>query len=113
MADGLLLVTGASSFLGRHLGTYLAASGYPVRALVRAHSDTRYLQARAELAVGDVRDAASVERAVAGCQYVVHAAALFRFWGEVEDFEQTNVTGTVNVMEAALRHRAAKVVHLS
>ena len=113
MEDGLILVTGASGFLGRHLVTYLADLGYPVRALVRTHSHTRYLQDRAELAVGDVRDAASVERAVAGCQYVVHAAALFRFWGEVQDFEQTNVTGTVNVMEAALRHRAEKVVHVS
>src|SRR3990172_5016147 len=111
--DRLILVTGASGFLARHLVSYLVERGYPVRALVRAHSHTRYLHDLAELAEGDVRDAASVERAVAGCQYVVHAAALFRFWGEERDFEQTNVMGTVNVMEAALRHKVEKVVHVS
>jgi dihydroflavonol-4-reductase len=109
----LILVTGASGFLGRHLVTYLADLDYAVRALVRPHSHTRHLRDRAELAVGDVRDRESVERAVAGCRYVVHAAALFRFWGDERDFEQTNVVGTIHVMEAALRHKVEAVVHIS
>ncbi len=109
----MILVTGASGFLGRHLVTFLAPSGYSVRALVRVHSHTRYLRDLAELVVGDVRDPDSVNRAVAGCQYVVHAAALFRFWGAEQDFEQTNVVGTANVMAAARRHNVEKVVHIS
>jgi dihydroflavonol-4-reductase len=109
----MILVTGASGFLGRHLVTYLTASGYPVRALVRETSHTRYLRDQAELVVGDVRDAASVNRAVAGCQYVVHAAGLFRFWGDPRDFECTNVEGTAYVLEAARRHGVEKLVHIS
>jgi dihydroflavonol-4-reductase len=109
----MILVTGATGFLGHHLVAHLAASGFQVRALVRAHSQTDFLRSLAELAVGDVRDRESVDEAVKGCRYVVHAAALFRFWGEERDFEQTNVVGTANVLEAARRHDVEKFIHIS
>jgi dihydroflavonol-4-reductase len=109
-----VLVTGATGFLGHNLVTQLVAGGYPVRALVRETSDTRYLRELAvELCVGDVRDAATVNIAVDGCDYVVHAAGLFRLWGEVREFERTNVEGTAYVLEAALRHGIQKLVHIS
>jgi dihydroflavonol-4-reductase len=109
-----VLVTGATGFLGHNLVSLLVASGYSVRALVRESSDTRQLrELGVELFVGDVRAAASVNAALAGCTVVVHAAGLFRLWGEVRDFERTNVEGTPDVLEAALRHSVRKLVHIS
>lgn len=109
----MILVTGASGFLGRHLVAHLVASGYPVRALVRAGSHTRYIQDLAELAIGDVHDPASLANAAEGCQYVVHTAALFRFWGKQDSFEHTNVQGTANVLEAARRRGVERFIHIS
>ena len=114
MGRDLILVTGATGFLGHNLVSFLVSSGYPVRALVRPASSWQYLRdLGVELAWGDVTDAESVRRAVEGCRYVAHGAGLFRFWGNPQAFERTNVHGTANVMEAAQRANAEKVVHIS
>ena len=92
----------------------MAAAGYTVRALVRESSDTRQLrELGAELCLGDVREAPTVNAAMLGCDYVVHAAGLFRLWGEAREFERTNVEGTAYVLEAALRQSVKKLVHIS
>jgi len=110
----LILVTGATGFLGHNLVTFLVSSGYPVRALVRPASRWQYLRdLGVELAWGDVTDAESVRRAAEGCRYVVHGAGLFRFWGDPQAFERVNVQGTANVMEAARRGNVEKAVHVS
>ncbi len=114
MAADRVLVTGATGFLGHSLVTQLAARGYPVRALVRAASDVTQLRVLgAELATGDVRDAASVDAAVQGCRAVIHAAGMFRFWGADRDFEATNVVGTAHVLTAATSHGVERFVHVS
>lgn len=114
MAAERVLVTGATGFLGHSLVAQLNELGYPVRALVRATSDVSQLRALgADLALGDVRDAASVEAALRGCRYVIHAAGLFRFWGAAADFERTNAAGTAHVLAAAQRHSVERVVHVS
>lgn len=114
MTGDKILVTGATGFLGHNLVTHLVEQGYTVRALVRATSDTRHLGALGvELVLGDVREAASVNAAVIGCRYVVHGAGLFRFWGNVRDFERTNAEAAAYVLEAARRHGVEKLVHIS
>lgn len=114
MGSGIVFVTGATGFLGHNLVTHLLAAGYQVRALVRPTSQTEFLSnAGVELVVGDVQDAASVQKGMAGAQYVVHAAGLFRFWGDATEFEKTNARGSSNIMEAALRHNVEKLVHIS
>jgi len=114
MGSGLIFVTGATGFLGHNLVSYLLREGYQVRALVRPTSDTRYLrELGVELVVGDVQDTASVQQSIAGAQYVVHGAGLFRFWGDPAAFEKTNAQGTGNVLEAAGRHKVEKIVHIS
>jgi dihydroflavonol-4-reductase len=85
-----------------------------VRALVRETSDTRHLRdPNIEIAIGDVLEAASLQKAVAGCRYMVHGAGLFRFWGRKEDFERINVQGTANAVEAARRQGIERMVHIS
>ena len=110
----MILVTGATGFLGRNLCEHLASQGYKLRALVRPSSDTLFLKAlNVETAIGDVTDADSVYAAMQGCEYVVHAAAYFRLWGPPEPFTQTNVEGTRNVLQAAQAVGVKKFVHIS
>lgn len=114
MSDETILVTGATGFLGHSLAAQLVGQGYRVRALARPSSNTRHLvQLGVEIVRGDVRDAAAVDAAAQGCRYVVHAAGLFRLWGEAREFERTNVEGTAYVLEAARRHGVERLVHVS
>jgi dihydroflavonol-4-reductase len=110
----MILVTGATGFLGRNLIPLLVSHGHRVRALVRRSSDWQYLtDLDVELAWGDVRDAGAVQDAMPGCRVVVHGAGLFRFWGDRDDFSATNVGGTHHVLEAARQARVERFVHIS
>ncbi|MBX3620500.1 MAG: NAD-dependent epimerase/dehydratase family protein [Rhizobacter sp.] len=102
MKQKIVLVTGGSGFVGRRLIGRLKAQGWAVRALARsAQAQAQVASAGAEVACGDLDDAASLHRACGGCQAVVHVAALFRLWGHAEDFERVNVQGTKRLLEAA------------
>lgn len=110
----MILITGATGFLGRNLCEYLSSQGYALRALARPTSDTAFLKALGvEIAPGDVRDIEAVKAAVQGCDYVVHAAARFRLWGPREPFLATNVEGTRNVLDAAVAAGVQKFIHIS
>jgi len=110
----MLLVTGATGFLGHSLVRHLIRAGHRIRALVRPgnHSDWLHVLG-VDLAFGDVCDADSVAHAMIGCRQVVHAAAHFRLWGREEVFRQTNVVGTQNILKAALQARVERFVHIS
>ena len=111
---GPVLVTGATGFVGRNLCPYLVERGHRVRALVRRTSDHGFLDALGvEKAWGDLRDSGAVAAAVEGCRAVIHAGAVFRFWGRREEFWATNVEGTRNVLEAARRAGVGRFVHIS
>jgi farnesol dehydrogenase len=110
----LILVTGATGFLGRNLCERLAHHGYQLRALARPTSDTTFLRALGvEIATGDVRDLDSVRTAMAGCDVVIHAAARFRLWGPPELFEETNLWGTRNVLATAYELGVKRFIHVS
>ena len=98
----MILVTGATGFLGHNLIPQLRAAGHEVRALVRPTSDTRFLQEHGvDLAyTDDIRDAEAARRAIQGCDQVIHAAGQFRFWGDSLSFWQTNVAGTHALLDA-------------
>ncbi len=109
-----IFVTGGTGFLGHSLLPLLISKGYHVRALTRHPADYPWLQTLGlEIVEGDVQDEAVINRAVEGCDYVVHAAGRFSFWGKREVFERTNVQGSANVMDAALRSGVKKFVHIS
>lgn len=110
----MILVTGATGFLGRNLCPYLVGRGRRVRALVRPTADTAFLDALGvECCAGDVRDAAAVRQAAQECQYVIHAAGKFRFWGRREDFWHINVQGTAHVLDAAVEAGVERLVYIS
>ena len=66
-----------------------------------------------ELAVGDLTDAGSLQRAAAGCRYVIHCGAQVSDWATTEQMIQTNVTGTRNLLDAAVQASAERFVHIS
>jgi len=109
------LVTGASGHLGANLVRALGRAGREVRALVRPTSDRRGLEGeRVEVVLGDVLDRRDVERAVAGCARVFHAAAVYSVDDrEREQIVATAVEGTRNVLEAAARAGVDRVVYTS
>jgi nucleoside-diphosphate-sugar epimerase len=109
-----ILVTGASGFIGSNVAARLAADGHTVRALLRRTSSSANLSgASAELAFGDVEDAASLKAAMTGVQIVVHVAGLASDWGPYESFHRVNVRGTQNVARAALAGGVSRMVHIS
>jgi dihydroflavonol-4-reductase len=99
------LVTGASGFLGSHVARQLVAHGEPVRVLMRPSSTNRAISDLSlEYVTGDLRDAASLDRAVAGVQYIFHVAADYRLWAKrSRDIYDSNVGGTKNLLAAAKR----------
>ena len=106
------LVTGASGFLGWHVARLLVERGHRVRALVRPSSKIRELEV--EPVDGDLRDPASIERAVAGCGLVFHVAADYRLWAADEtELYRSNVDGTRNVLQAARHAGVERVVYTS
>jgi len=111
----LVFVTGATGFLGSHVARVLAEQGAKLRLLVRPTSDLRNIaDLNAERVEGDLRDPASIEKALAGCDALFHVAADYRLW--VQDPEQmyrSNVEGTRALLEAASRQGVRRVVYTS
>lgn len=106
------LVTGATGFLGWHVARLLIERGHKVRALCRPASCLRELDA--ERVEGDLRDFASLERAVAGCDRIFHVAADYRLWSRhSEELYQSNVEGTRNLLNASQRAGIERVVYTS
>lgn len=109
------LVTGASGFLGSHIARELVSRGENVRVLMRPSSTNRAVgDLSLEYVTGDLRDAASLERAVAGVQYVFHVAADYRLWArKSRDIYDSNVGGTKNLLAAAKRAAVEKFIYTS
>jgi nucleoside-diphosphate-sugar epimerase len=111
-----VLVTGASGFIGRHLARRLLSEGRDVRVLCRPGSAgklDRETRARAQLAEGDLRDEASIRRALRGVGRVFHCAGHVSDWGTEEEFTAVNVAGTERLLEASCGEEIDRFVHLS
>jgi len=110
-----MLVTGASGFIGSAIVRRLLDAGFSVRALVRPESRRDNLAGLdVEIATGDIRDRASLDRAVQGCRGVFHAAADYRLWARhPSDIYITNVCGSRNVVLAASRGGVQRMVYTS
>jgi nucleoside-diphosphate-sugar epimerase len=110
-----VLVTGASGFIGGHLVEALSAAGHDVRALVRRPvADGILGAAGAEIVRGDLRDADTAARAVAGCARVFNSAALVGEHGYTgSDYRAVNLEGAVTLARAALREGVERFVQVS
>jgi dihydroflavonol-4-reductase len=111
----MILVTGASGFVGSAVVKCLVRAGYDVRALVRPTSSRVNLaDPKVEIAEGDLRDAPSLERAMKDVRFLFHVAADYRLWARhPDDIVRTNVEGTRSVMAAAQRAGVERIVYTS
>lgn len=114
MSGKLNVLTGATGLLGSHIAEQLAQRGERIRALVRPSSDTAYLRSLgAELAVGDLSDADSLRRVVAGADVVYHCAAKVGDWGSWREFRTSVIDATANLLQACRQEGAGRVLHVS
>lgn len=109
------LVTGGTGFIGANVVRMLVQRGVEVRGLVRPRSDTRNLDnLDVELVAGDLRDRASLEAAIDGCDTVYHVAAMYALWAsDPQEIYASNVMGTVNLLEAAGMAGVRRMVYTS
>lgn len=120
-----VLVTGAGGFIGSHLVERLVDLGANVRAFVRYNSRNDrglieilppQVQREIDVVMGDLRDSEAVENALSGIDVVFHLAALISIpysYVHPRDVVATNITSTLNILNAARKHGTEKVVHTS
>ena len=120
-----ILVTGAEGFIGSHLTEALVRAGYDVRAFVLYNSFNSWgwlehcgadVKGKFEVFAGDIRDPNGVRTAMTGCNAVLHLAALIAIpysYHSPDTYVDTNIKGTLNVLQAARDLSVTKVVHTS
>ena len=120
-----VLVTGADGFIGSHLTEVLVRAGYKVRAFVLYNSFNSWgwldncapdVKGKFEIFSGDIRDPHGVKAAMDGCDTVLHLAALIAIpysYHSSDTYVETNIKGTLNVLQAARELGVSKVVHTS
>ena len=124
-AGSTVLVTGADGFIGSHLTEELVRKGFKVRAFVYYNSFNSWgwldqcaedVKGQFEVFVGDIRDPHGVKEAMKGCDAVLHLAALIAIpfsYHSPDSYVDTNIKGTLNVLQAAREIGVARVIHTS
>tara|TARA_B100001996_G_scaffold60872_1_gene43581 strand:+ start:1926 stop:2921 length:996 start_codon:yes stop_codon:yes gene_type:complete len=120
-----ILITGADGFIGSHLTEALVRAGYEVKAFVLYNSFNSWgwldkvspeLKNKFEVFSGDIRDTNGVREAVKGCDAIIHLAALIAIpysYYSPETYIDTNVKGTLNILQAAKEFNVDRVIHTS
>jgi len=120
-----VLVTGADGFIGSHLTEELVRQGYDVRAFVFYNSfnswgwldqSPKNIKKQLDVVAGDIRDPYGVKQAMKGCSQVLHLASLIAIpysYHSPSTYVETNITGTLNIVQSAQELDIEKVVHTS
>ncbi|OUQ90241.1 NAD-dependent dehydratase [Brevibacillus brevis] len=120
-----ILVTGSDGFIGSHLTERLVQEGYDVRAFVNYNSFNSWgwldhspqeIVSQVEIFSGDIRDPHGVKKAMENCDVVMHLAALIAIpysYHSPDTYVDTNIKGTLNIMQAARELEVEKVIHTS
>jgi NAD dependent epimerase/dehydratase len=123
--NSTILVTGADGFIGSHLTELLVREGYKVRAFVMYNSFNSWgwldscdddIKGNFEVVSGDIRDPHGVKQAMKGCDAVLHLAALIAIpfsYHSPDTYIETNVKGTLNVLQAAREMNISRFIHTS
>ncbi|QQR81170.1 MAG: SDR family NAD(P)-dependent oxidoreductase [Deltaproteobacteria bacterium] len=121
--DKKVFVTGACGFIGSHLAEKLVTEGASVKALVQYNSfnnwgwlDTSSQAKSMEIVAGDIRDHHQMTQLMRRCDYVFHLAALIAIpysYQAPSCYVDTNISGTLNILQAARAHSLQRVIHTS
>jgi NAD dependent epimerase/dehydratase len=125
MINKRILLTGADGFIGSHLTEALVRAGYSTRAFVHYNSFNSWgwldhcgadVVGQFEVFAGDIRDPSGVRNAMQGCDIVLHLAALIAIpysYHSPDTYVDTNVKGTLNLLQAARDLNVSRIVHTS
>jgi NAD dependent epimerase/dehydratase len=125
LSNPTVLVTGSDGFIGSHLTETLVRNGYKVRAFVNYNSFNSWgwldscaadVKGHFEVVQGDVRDPHGVKVAMHGCESVLHLAALIAIpfsYHSPDTYLETNIKGTLNILQAARELGVSRIVHTS
>jgi nucleoside-diphosphate-sugar epimerase len=109
-----LFITGATGLVGSHVVEEALKRGFRVKALVRASSDTRWLDSMGvEKVAGDLEDTEALRKGVEGADWVFNCAAKVGDWGTLEEFRRLNVAALKLLLDAASAAQVEKFVHVS
>lgn len=111
----MIFLTGGTGFLGRHLVPALCRAGFRMRVLTRHPEQHPWLKRYplVEVVAGDLVNRNALRQAVQGCESVIHAGGMFRFWGDERVFAETNARGTEHILDAAISAGVSRFVHVS
>jgi nucleoside-diphosphate-sugar epimerase len=111
----MIFVTGGTGFLGRHLIPKLCRAGHSIRVLTRHPEANLWLRRyqSVEVICGDLLDPQTFSGSLWGCQSVIHAGGMFRFWGDDQAFLDTNMRGTEYLLAAAAGTGVERFIHIS
>lgn len=125
MKSNQILVTGADGFIGSHLVEALVRAGYSTRAFVLYNSYNSWgwldhcaadVKGSFEVFSGDIRDPHGIKIAMTNCDYVIHLAALIAIpysYHSPDTYIETNIKGTLNVLQAARALGVSRLIHTS
>ena len=106
-----ILVTGATGLIGSHLVEHLLSQNEEVYCLVRPHSNTSLLSTLpVKLRSGDIKDLPSLREACQDMDAIIHIAAHVADWGGWEDFKNSNIDGTLNILQAAKENKISNTI---
>lgn len=108
-----ILITGGTGFLGVHLARRLLKDKYTVTLFDQADLDAQDLMGKVKIIKGDIRNAAAIDKAVKGHDYVVHAAAALPIQVVKKNIYSVNIDGTKNTLESCLHHKVKRLIFIS
>ncbi len=108
-----VLITGGTGFLGVHLARFLLKKNYNVTLFDLADLDAKDLIGKVKVIIGDIRNIKTVDKALVGQNYVVHAAAALPIQVDKKVIFSVNIEGTKNVLASALKNKVKRLVFIS
>lgn len=112
MKSNKILITGAGGFLGSYIARELLKKGHEVFSFSRSNHDLLTNLGITQI-LGDLKNVEDVKLAMAGMDIVMHTAGMVGMWGRYEDYFETNVTGTENILKAMKELGINKLIYTS
>ena len=125
MKNNNILITGAEGFIGSHLTEHLVQRNYNVKALCLYNSFNSWgwldhidhsITKDIEIVLGDIRDPKIIDDSIKNIDVVIHLASLIAIphsYHSPYSYLETNVLGTLNIMESCLKHNISSIIHTS